>query len=97
MIIDDKKFEYEDIPNFVCPTCGMGILRRIDDSVKKYLPGWIKQLPATPVEYVDDLGQTIRSFSYASIEGTDHEYEIITFFLQCQRYQCRRLFQHVEN
>jgi hypothetical protein len=91
MIINSNTLNFKDFPNIPCPKCGKGVLAIINETLFEKHPSWIRNMPIENKEYRDENGEWHREISYWDIEGTAYEEFVTSFFLECNRKQCKEI------
>ncbi|MFM9952123.1 MAG: DUF4145 domain-containing protein [Saprospiraceae bacterium] len=92
MLISEEKLSLKEFPRLLCPTCKDGQLYIVKETIKDEHPSFIKQLPDDPSEveqYTDETGKLHWPATKLHIEETVYEVFISSFYLECDREQCK--------
>jgi len=86
MIVRNGYFDFDNIPRFSCPNCGLGQLRLEKNTLTSRLPTWIRKLPESSL-YYDENGQKEpdQNDVFENYIGE----VIASFFLQCDLNNCK--------
>jgi len=92
MIINSNKIFIDNFPNFICSSCGTGVLRAVKDSVKYERPSHIQKLPISGEIRINDKGEEHKEIGLDDILETEYDEYITIMFIKCDNEKCNEIY-----